>query len=64
MCTIRFDRFEAAAYLLTRYGLSLTPGTLVVLRSKGRGPEAEKVGGRLVYAQAELDRFALSSNRR
>ena len=34
-----------------------TPGTLRVWRCKGRGPRYHKIGGRVVYLGADLNRF-------
>ncbi len=43
---------EAAKYLRLR------PGTLARWRCVGGGPSFRKFGGRVVYAQAELEAFA------
>ena len=40
---------EAAAYL------RLKPNTLAQYRCKGTGPSFAKLGGRIVYAQEEID---------
>lgn len=38
--------------------LGLSPGTLEVWRSLGRGPRYRKFGRRVMYATADLDRYA------
>lgn len=43
---------EAAAYLRVK------KGTLEVWRSQKRGPKYQKIGGRVVYDIADLERFA------
>ena len=43
---------EAAEYL------GLSPGTLEVWRSLGRGPRYRKFGRRVMYDIADLDRYA------
>ena len=45
---------EAAAYL------RLKPNTLAQYRCKGTGPNFAKLGGRIVYAQEEIDRWILT----
>ena len=47
----------AAEYLRGR-GIQVTPGTLNVWRSQGRGPEYKKIYRRVYYDQAALDDFA------
>ena len=47
----RMTRRDAAAYL------GLSEKTLAMWALEGRGPQAVKVGGRIFYFQADLDRF-------
>lgn len=49
---------EAAKYLRLR------PATLERWRSVGGGPAYRKLGGRVVYAQRELDAFAEAGRKR
>ncbi len=51
------DTQEAAEYLRIR------PATLDRWRSVGGGPAFIKLGGRVVYAQADLDAFAEAGRR-
>lgn len=46
---------EAAAYL------RIKKGTLEVWRSQKRGPRYQKIGGRVVYDLADLERFAAAN---
>jgi len=52
------DTREAARYL------RLQPSTLERWRSVGGGPTFRKLGGRVVYAQVELDAFAEAGRKR
>ena len=52
------DTREAATYLRLR------PSTLERWRSVGGGPTFRKLGGRVVYAQSELDAFAEAGRKR
>jgi hypothetical protein len=47
----RMDRANAALYL------GHNPKTLAAWQSFGMGPRSVKVGGRVFYYQADLDRF-------
>ena len=47
---------EAARYL------RLSPGTLIVWRSRRQGPPYVKIGGRVFYLPAELDAFISHRN--
>ena len=49
-----YNTLDAAAYL------NLSPGTLEVWRSLGRGPRYCKVGRRVVYRREDLDSFLAS----
>jgi hypothetical protein len=53
-----FNTREAASYLKEHYSIPVTPGTMEVWRSYGRGPRYRKVARWVVYAQADLDHFA------
>ncbi len=52
--TIKLNTREAAAYL------NLSPGTLEVWRSQGRGPMYAKLGRRVVYDRVDLEAFVAS----
>jgi hypothetical protein len=49
---------EAASYLKEQHSIPVTPGTMEVWRSYGRGPRYRKVARWVVYAMADLDCFA------
>jgi len=49
---------EAASYLKEQHSIPVTPGTMEVWRSYGRGPRYRKVARWVIYAKTDLDRFA------
>ncbi len=49
-------RQEAAAYLQSKIALG-TPGTLNNMMRAGVGPTAHKLGRRVLYRRADLDRW-------
>jgi len=49
---------EAASYLKEQHSIPVTPGTMEVWRSHGRGPRYRKVARWVIYQRADLDRFA------
>jgi hypothetical protein len=49
---------QAAEYLNQGYNIPVTPGTMEVWRSLGRGPRYRKVARWVIYDRADLDRFA------
>lgn len=51
----RLNTIDAAAYLG-----GLSPGTLEVWRSLGKGPRYLKIGRRVLYETRDLDAFAAS----
>ncbi len=51
----RLNTKEASQYLDEKWGVKRTPGTLEVLRSKGRGPEFNRVGRNINYSPSRLD---------
>ncbi|MDR1083888.1 MAG: helix-turn-helix domain-containing protein [Deltaproteobacteria bacterium] len=51
----RLNTIDAAAYLG-----GLSPGTLEVWRSLGKGPRYLKIGRRVIYETRDLDDFAAS----
>ena len=53
-----FNTREAASYLKKCYSVPVTPGTMEVWRTLGRGPRYRKVARWVIYARADLDRFA------
>lgn len=48
---------EASRYLKEKWGINRTPGTLEVLRSRGRGPGFIRVGRNILYTEPELDGY-------
>ena len=48
---------EASKYLQKRWKVKRTPGTLEVLRSRGRGPAFVRVGRNILYLQSRLDTY-------
>jgi hypothetical protein len=57
----RLTRNGASDYLMERYGISRTPGTLAKLAVIGGGPKFRKIGSRQVlYDVTELDAWAAS----
>ena len=53
----RLNTKEASQYLKDTWGIKRTPGTLEVLRSRGRGPEFIRVGRNILYLQSLLDSY-------
>ena len=49
---------QQAAEYLKRHGIPVTPGTLEVWRSHGKGPRYRKVARWVVYTPPDLDLFA------
>lgn len=49
---------QAASYLQDQHGIPIRPGTMEVWRTYGRGPRYRKVARWVIYAAADLDRFA------
>ena len=49
---------EAASYLKERHSIPVTPGTMEVWRSMGRGPRYRKVARWVRYDKNDLDCFA------
>lgn len=49
---------QAATYLQENYSIPITPGTMEVWRSYGKGPRYRKIARWVVYARADLDNFA------
>jgi hypothetical protein len=49
---------QAASYLKEQCNIPVTPGTMEVWRTQGRGPRYRKVARWVLYDQADLDRFA------
>lgn len=58
MNQISFNTKQASQYLNDTYGLPVTPGTLEVWRSLGRGPRYNKVTRWVIYQRVDLDKFA------
>jgi hypothetical protein len=52
------DRREASQYLLEKYGIRRSPGTLAKLATVGGGPLFRKVNRAVIYDLAALDEFA------
>lgn len=53
-----FNTRGAASYLNEKCNIPVTPGTMEVWRSYGRGPRYRKVARWVIYAKTDLDRFA------
>ena len=53
----RMNTKEASEYLKKRWGIKRTPGTLEVLRSRGRGPGFIRVGRNVLYTESLLDAY-------
>ena len=53
----RMNTKEASIYLEETWGIKRTPGTLEVLRSRGRGPSFVRVGRNIIYLQSGLDAY-------
>ena len=53
-----FNTREAASYLKECHSVPVTPGTMEVWRTLGRGPRYRKVARWVIYARTDLDRFA------
>ena len=51
------DTRQAAEYL-KGHGIPVTPGTLEVWRSHGKGPRYRKVARWVIYTPPDLDKFA------
>lgn len=49
---------QAASYLKDLHCIPVTPGTMEVWRSMGRGPRYRKVARWVVYNKVDLDSFA------
>ena len=54
----KFNTRQAASYLKERQNIPVTPGTMEVWRTLGRGPRYRKVARWVIYDKADLDRFA------
>jgi len=54
----KFNTREAASYLKERHSIPVSPGTMEVWRTYNRGPRYRKVARWVIYARADLDRFA------
>ena len=53
-----FTTRQASAYLTQIKGIPTAKSTLEVFRCVGRGPRYRKIGSRVFYTLAELDRYA------
>lgn len=49
---------QAASYLKEQHAVPVTPGTMEVWRTYGKGPRYRKVARWVVYSRTDLDRFA------
>lgn len=58
MQALKLNTRQAASYLNERHCIPITPGTMEVWRTYGRGPRYRKVARWVVYDQVDLDRFA------
>jgi hypothetical protein len=54
----KLNTHQAASYLKEKCNIPVTPGTMEVWRSYGRGPRYRKVARWVIYDRADLDRFA------
>jgi hypothetical protein len=52
------DRREASQYLLEKFGIRRSPGTLAKLASIGGGPAFRKAKRAVIYDPSALDEFA------
>jgi hypothetical protein len=52
------NRREASDYLLNKYGIRRSPGTLAKLACVGGGPAFRKANRAVIYEPAALDAFA------
>jgi hypothetical protein len=53
-----FTTGQASSYLTEFKGIPTAKSTLEVFRCQGRGPRYRKIGSRVFYTLAELDRYA------
>jgi len=53
-----FNTCGAALYLKQHYSVPVTPGTMEVWRSYGKGPRYRKIARWVVYTKDDLDQFA------
>jgi hypothetical protein len=54
----KLNTTNAALYLKQRHSIPVTPGTMEVWRSYGKGPRYRKVARWVLYDRADLDKFA------
>jgi len=54
----KYDSAGASEYLHRVHGINCRPKTLANRRSSGTGPRYSRVGLRVVYEQADLDKWA------